>query len=575
MKGLLRSMSTGVLAFAVAGAGFPSVLVAQAAENAPPVITSLVLVPAVASEDDTVQVDVTFTDPDVADLHAITIDWADGNPFRHTLSGGERTFFNTRRFFDDAPTNTPVDERQVTVSISDGVNPVASASGTLTLRNVAPVVTAFTVTPAAILDHQTVTADGSWVDPSRNDTYTVELDWGDRSATTRLALTGTQVRTFSAQHLYLFGGTFTVTATVTDDDTGAGQASATVEVTSVNTPPSALAVVPGAAVEGGTATLAATFIDPDAADTHTATVDWGDGTPPQSLALPAGLTSFSPAHVYRDSGVYSAVVTVADPAASTSPVTVVVNVANVAPTITSMTLSASSIVEQESVTVEVAFADPGASDTFTLTLSWGDGSSSSADLAAGVRAASATHQYVAVGSFSITASVTDGENPGVPMTRMLEVRSRNHAPSGLVLSATSPVEGSPATLSGSFTDLDASDAHTVSVAWGDGASGTLPLAAGVKSFSATHTYATDGTYRVTVTVRDPAGLAATAAVDLVVQNKESSNQAECDRLVALRHWLSDHASTISPQIRSFLERAIALLMAHLGCDVGSDDDDDD
>jgi PKD repeat protein len=389
------------------------------------------------------------------------------------------------------------------------------------------------------------------------------LDFGSRSPTV-----------FTLSHLYLVGGSFTVTATVTDDDTGVGVATASIVVSSLNTPPSGLVVAAGLAAEGGTATLTVTFVDPDAADTHTVSLDWGDGTL-QSLALPAGVTSLSPTHVYQDSGTYNPTVTVADSAASTPPVTAAVNVANVAPTVTALNLSASSILEQESVTAEATFADPGVSDTFTLTMDWGDGTSSSADLAAGARAGSASHQYLRAGQFVITATVLDRDNAMGSMAKMLDVRARNHAPTGLTVAASSPVEGSPATLSGSFTDLDAADAHTVSITWGDGSTGTLPLGAGAATFSATHTYATHGTYHSNVTVTDPAGLAASAAVDVVVQAKtQGGGSTECDLLLALKQRLSQSPWSDHPALRALLERAIAILMAHFGCDDEDGDDGD-
>lgn len=562
MNGLLRSISSGVLALALAGAGLPNVLVAQAA-NTPPVITSIVLTPESANEGQTVRLDVTFTDPD-ADVEVVTVRWGDGFTTVATLAGGERSISITRTYPDDSPSGSPVDELTVTVTVDDGGVDLARGTGTVTIHNVAPVLTAFTVAPAAILDHQSATAVGSFDDPGLSDSHTVDIDWGDGDKTHTPLLS--KARRFSLPHLYLVRGTFTVTATVTDDDTGVGTAQAPIAVSSLNTPPSDLLVTVGAGVEGSPTTLAVSFVDPDAADTHTVSLAWGDGTAPQSLALEARVTSFSPTHVYQDSGSYTASVTVADSAASTPPMTVVVLVANVAPTVTDLVLTPPSILEQESVRVDVTFADPGVSDTFALTVAWGDGTSWSTDLAAGTRSASASHQYLAAGSFGITATVTDRDNATGAMTRMLDVRSRNRAPSGLVLRATSPDEGDPATLTGSFTDLDTTDTHTVSVTWGDGATGTVPLGAGAGSFSATHTYAVRGTYHVNVAVTDAGGLATNATVDVVVQTKKAENKIECDRLTALEQWFSHQPWANSPQMRALFERAFAILRAHYGCD---------
>ena len=53
--------------------------------------------------------------------------------------------------------------------------------------------------------------------------------------------------------------------------------------------------------EGGAATVRATFIDPGTHDTHSATVNWGDGTPAQPVAV-ATLTGAGVTHVYGDNG---------------------------------------------------------------------------------------------------------------------------------------------------------------------------------------------------------------------------------------------------------------------------------
>jgi hypothetical protein len=68
-------------------------------------------------------------------------------------------------------------------------------------------------------------------------------------------------------------GTYTFELTVSD---GALSASDTVTVVVGNAPPVAQALLDGAAT-GGLALLTASFTDPGIVDTHTATVDWGDG----------------------------------------------------------------------------------------------------------------------------------------------------------------------------------------------------------------------------------------------------------------------------------------------------------
>ena len=81
-------------------------------------------------------------------------------------------------------------------------------------------------------------------------------------------------------------------------------------ITVTNVPPTVLALGDTIA-EGGAARVRATFTDPGTQDTHSATVNWGDGTAVQPVSL-ATLTGAGATHVYGDNGVYAVVVTVTD-----------------------------------------------------------------------------------------------------------------------------------------------------------------------------------------------------------------------------------------------------------------------
>ena len=204
-------------------------------------------------------------------------------------------------------------------------------------------------------------------------------------------------------------------------------------------------------------------------------------------------------------------------------------VANVAPTV-GLGLSASSLVEGDSVTANVTVADPGVHDTFTLTLDFGDGS---AQLVQPVSAGSfsTSHAYLSAASRTLTASVTDRSGGVGTATAPLLVQPRNHAPSDLVISANAIVEGGTATLGGAFADLDAGDTHTVTVSWHDGTlDTTLTLGAGT-TFSATHVFNAAGSYTLGATVTDAAGASVAATTTLTVSAKSSGELV--DGLVAL------------------------------------------
>jgi PKD repeat protein len=179
-------------------------------------------------------------------------------------------------------------------------------------------------------------------------------------------------------------------------------------------------------------------------------------------------------------------------------------------------------VDGEPLTLSGTFTDPGTADTFTLTVNWGDGSSSEQSLGT-ARSFSATHTYEAAGPVTISATVADRDNATSSSSVDLVVQSSNHAPADLALEASAT--GANVAVNASFSDADADDSHTLTLDWGDGASTSQFLAAGTTTFTASHVYAASGTYTVTGTVTDPDGAStnATTQVSVTVASGSAAN----------------------------------------------------
>jgi hypothetical protein len=202
----------------------------------------------------------------------------------------------------------------ITLTASDGVNAPVSASATLTVTNVAPTLSA----PAAVVDERGTTMT-TWtiVDPGRNDSFTVTVDWGDGTSETFALPAGTT--TFARLHRYLDDDpsgsatdVYAVTASIRDDNGGTG--THTTAVTVRNVAPVVSAVADAVVFSGGRLTVHASFTDIGANDVHTATIDWGDGSPIETrpLVQGAGTGSLSGDHRYTELGVFTVTVCVTD-----------------------------------------------------------------------------------------------------------------------------------------------------------------------------------------------------------------------------------------------------------------------
>src|SRR5439155_444959 len=123
---------------------------------------------------------------------------------------------------------------------------------------------------------------------------------------------------------------------------------------------------PGTINENSSTTLSGSFSDPGTQDTHTVVIGWGDGSPSTTVTLAAGVLTFSgQTHQYLDNRpanapyTISATVTDKDNASGVGSTSVTVN--NVAPTVSSPTVSATTLINPGTpVTVSGTFTDPAA-----------------------------------------------------------------------------------------------------------------------------------------------------------------------------------------------------------------------
>jgi len=162
--------------------------------------------------------------------------------------------------------------------------------------------------PDAIINEgETFTRSGSFSAPGVGP-WTATVDYGDGSGVQPLAITGV---TFVLNHTYTDNGVFIVTVTVNDSFEGTGSDS--VQVTVKNVAPSVVCGPDQTILAGETASVTATFTDPGVSDTHTATIDWGDGTTESgTVTEEGGSGTVTGSHTYLVPGNYIVKITVYD-----------------------------------------------------------------------------------------------------------------------------------------------------------------------------------------------------------------------------------------------------------------------
>ena len=403
-------------------------------------VTGLSIAP--VNEGDSANLTGAFSDPDAFDGHTVVIAWGPGEGTTTlTLPAGVTNFTASHPYLDDNPTGTPADDYPVSVTVTDDHGVSGARSTSVTVNNVAP--SGVTLNGGAVNEDGTFTLSGSFADPGTQDAHSVLINWGPGEGTTTLTLPA-GVTNFTSDHRYLDdnpSGTaadgYSVSATVTDDDTGSGAGGTTVTVN--NVAPSAVTLNAGVIDENGTFTLTGTFHDPGTQDTQTILINWGGGGAGQpaegSTTLttagpnPAGTTltdlgngdwAFSAFHQYLDDNPtgtpaddYLVSATVIDDDTGTGGGTASVTVRNVAPVAAAVVAPLDPVAagSPSPVDVSATFTDVGTLDTHTAEWNWGDGTTTvvPATDSGGSGVATGRHTYLAAGVYTVTLTLTDDD----------------------------------------------------------------------------------------------------------------------------------------------------------------------
>jgi MYXO-CTERM domain-containing protein len=430
-------------------------------DNVAPTITSS-SIPTSADEGDSLTFTVAATDPGSETL-SYTWDFGDG-----TSGSGTST---THSYTEDGT-------YAVAVTVSDGDGGTDTASGSVTVRNTAPVIVTLSGDTSGV-EGDTLSWDVAYMDSGADDVLTVTWDFDDGDGDGNVDATS---------HTYADDGTYDLTVQVCDDDGDCDSAGLTVVIANAD-PVISSFTGDTAGDEGDSFSFACTATDAGTDDIVSYTLDMGDGT----TALGAVAS-----HTFADDGTYTVTCDVSDHDGGTDSASLTVIVQNVAPTLTSATTSVTGD-EGETLSFAATATDPG-DDTITYTWDFGDG-----DTATG---GTATHAYAEDGTYAFTVTASDEDGGSTSSTGVATIG--NADPTVALAGDTTGTEGDTFAFTATVSDAGSADTHTCTWDFGDGGTetGTAP----------THVYADDGSYAVTVTCADDDGGSGSASTTVTVSN---------------------------------------------------------
>lgn len=217
--------------------------------NVAPVLSNVSITPMI-DENGVAVLNGIISDVGIQDTFTVVIDWnVSGNAggsgegtttLTHSeltdLGGGQWSFSTSHQYLDDNPTASSEDTYEVGITVTDDDGGIGSGSTSVLVKNVAPVMTTLSSSSPAsnkAAEGEEVTISGSFTDIGTLDLHTASINWGDGTSSAATIDETNGSGTISGNHAYLFGGIYTVTVTLADDDNGLHELTTTVFVTGI------------------------------------------------------------------------------------------------------------------------------------------------------------------------------------------------------------------------------------------------------------------------------------------------------------------------------------------------------
>ncbi len=148
--------------------------------------------------------------------------------------------------------------------------------------------------------------------------------------------------------------------------------------------------------------------------------------------------------------------------------------------------------EDGTATISGSFSDVGSLDTHTVTISWGDGTTSSASVDPVARTFTANHQYL---DDALSAAASDVYRSASRSPMMIRFSlgcdhgdSEQRSPRYRELQRSGHQRRRYGNYQRSFSDVGSLDTHTVTISWGDGTTSSATVDPVARTFTANHQY---------------------------------------------------------------------------------------
>ncbi len=386
-------------------------------------------------------------------LVATAIAADNGGNFRWSITGGPVDFVQSN---SASQSFTPLNEGQYTVSLNYELNGQPYSD-----TRVLPILP---VAPRLNPGDDVIIAEGPLgltreiiVDPGA-DTWRLTIDYGDGSRPVKLE--GITDRTFNFDHIYADEGVFTVDVIVENDE---GSDKNSFDVFVRNSKPTLQLGVGPSPIQGQPVGFEVTVIDPSfQADRFVwqYSIDWGDGSSDDLAPLLTEIhptehhQTGTPTHVFEQDGTYTIMLTVVDDDGETHTQKAVVNIGNDVPSVVLQTPP--SINEDQSYVFALTVAD--ADDQVTISWDFGDGSPNVVGSETSV-----SHRFVDPGTYTISATVDDGDGGVTNVQQVVTVLDVAESPTLGAIARLRVIEGRSLEYTPLFSDPDPAEKFSFSL----------------------------------------------------------------------------------------------------------------